>query len=376
MSQEARTESIRDESEDRTAFVRPEQYLAEQSQRMESNEGMLCVASCTSGTAMAQKIVDHYRGYLDQAGSGEQVLFLPSIDQQFSDTETHVRIPHHVSGSDVFLVQALCDPISGRSINENYLAFLIAARGFREHGANRITAVLPYLAYGRQDKPTKFRREPTTAKLMADLGHTAGIDRVLSWDPHAPQIVGFYGTTPTNMLDPLNLFTLEFERFRNRDDVIAVAPDAGATKLIMHFSRALGINSAIASKVRPNVEEAEISEIIGNFRGKRVAVVLDDILSSAGTVRELVRILVEEKGIEEVHLGISHNLCLPDALETVVEMHERLGLAELVVTDSIPQTPEFSSLPFLSVRSLSQMFALTINRIHYNRSVSEVFIRQ
>ncbi|MFP4330811.1 MAG: ribose-phosphate diphosphokinase [Alkalispirochaetaceae bacterium] len=356
-----------------SAFIYPEQFLEEQAARMESNQGRLMVASCTNGEYMADQVVDCYRGLLGEQGSAEQLIYLKGIDRQFSDTETMVRLEHHVGGADVFLFQSLLAPAKGYAVNDNYLSLLIAARGFREHGANRVTAVLPYLTYSRQDKPTKFKREPTTAKLMADLARSAGIDRVVAWNPHSTQIHGFYADMPVNMLDPLTMFNREFEPFRGRKDVIAVAPDAGATKLIMHFSRELEIDSAIASKHRPRQEEAVITDIIGDFRGKRTAIVLDDMIASAKTVVELVEGLVQRKGIEEVLMAASHNLCLPGTRERLERLHNELNLKKVVVTNSIPQTEEFLSLPFLEVRSLAEIFCYTINRVHYDRSVSEIF---
>ncbi len=320
-------------------------------------------------------MVERYEQLLKEAGSDDDVLHLADIDVRFSDSETCVRLDTHVSGSDVFLFQALFDPTSHRTIDQNYMAFLIAARTFREHGATHVTGVLPYLAYGRQDKPTKFTREPTTARLMADLSLTAGIDRLIVWDPHCGQVRGFYGGMPVGMLESLSLFIEELGRYRDRDDVIAVAPDVGASKFVTHFGRALNIKCAIASKYRTQPEEVTIAEIIGDFEGKEVAIVLDDMISNGGTIHALIKMLVEEKGIEEVRLGASHNLCLGRARERLLDLNANYRLKEAVVTNSIPQTDEFLNLPFVSVRCLSDTLSRTINRVHYNRSVSEVFYR-
>jgi ribose-phosphate pyrophosphokinase len=357
-------------------FFTPEKYIQEQTSRMESNRGNILFASCASGTAMAEGVVDTYRNLLKKEKNSKDIIFLKGIDTSFSDTETVVRLEEHVGGADVFLFQSLLDPVSDSSVNDNYMRFLIAARAFKEHGANLVTGVLPYLAYARQDKPTKFKREPTTAKLTADLSVTSGIDRLISWHPHSNQINGFYGNIPVHRLDPLTLFKEVFRDYEDRNDVIAVAPDAGATKLIMHFSREMKVNSAIAAKFRPKSEEAVITDIIGDFRGKRTALVMDDMISSAGTVESLIRRLVEDKGIEEVHLCASHNLCLQGAYETLKMLREKEYLSTVTVTNSIPQSEVFVSLPFLRVEPLEEIFCRTINRIHYNRSVSEVFQKE
>jgi ribose-phosphate pyrophosphokinase len=203
----------------------------------------------------------------------------------------------------------------------------------------------------------------------------AGIDRLIAWNPHLSQIRGFYGSIPVIMLDSLTLFIQEFQRFQGREDVIAVAPDVGASKFVTYFGRALDLECAIASKYRPRPEEAEISEIIGELAGKRVAIVLDDMISSGGTVYSLIKKLVEETRVQEVYLGASHNLCTQFAHERLLTLHDQYHLRELIITNSIPQTEAFRSLPFVSVRCLSDSLSRTINRVHYNRSVSELFYR-
>lgn len=354
-------------------FIYPEQFFDEQARRIESKNGPLLIAGCSSGSYMAQQVAECYAQHLAGTGRDEQLVFLDCIDERFADTETKVRLARHVGGADVFLFQALLAPERGFVVNDNYMSLLIAARAFREHGANRVTAVLPYLPYARQDKPTKFQREPTTAKLMADLSRAAGIDRVISWNPHSDQIHGFYADMPVHMLDPLTMFNREFAEFKGRREVIAVAPDAGATKLVMHFSREMDVSSAIASKFRPEQEEAIITDIIGDFRGKTTAIILDDMIASAGTVVELVRELVTNKGVQQVFLAASHNLCLPGTRPRLEELHADYNLKRVVVTNSIPQTAEFVELPFFSVHSLAEVFCYSINRVHYSRSVSEVF---
>ncbi len=335
----------------------------------DSPRGRLLVASCGSGDYLARAVVDRYQARLAEVGRDRSVLHLADIDFRFSDSETCVHLEADVSGCDAFLFQTLLDPTAEDSVDQNYVAFLVAVRALREWGANYVTAVLPYLAYARQDKPTRFRREPTTAKLMADLSVEAGIDRLVTWHPHTTRIQGFYGGTPVDALDSLSLFTREFLDFRGREDVVAIAPDAGASKFVTRFGRALDLTCAIASKHRPRPEEAAISEVIGDLGGKRVAIVLDDMISSGGTVYALLTLLSEQAAIEEVYLGVSHNLCTRPAWERLLELQAEHHLVEVVTTNSIPQTDEFVMQPFFSVRDLSETLAWVINRIHYNRAV-------
>ncbi|MBN2553646.1 MAG: ribose-phosphate pyrophosphokinase [Spirochaetales bacterium] len=336
----------------------------------------LVIAACASATELAGRIVDCYRRRLAEGRGQAQVRFLDNLEGRFKDSETRIRIDCHIGGSDVFLIQQLLDPVAGAGVNQNYLAFLIAARAFREHGAGRITAVLPYLAYARQDKPTKYTREATTAQLMAELSLAAGIDRLISWAPHSSQIHGFYGAAPIHLLDPQNLFLSEFERFRGREEVIVTAPDAGAAKLATHFSREMDCSCALASKYRPQPENVEISEIIGDFSGKRVAIIIDDMIASGGTIYELAGKLIRTRGIEELYIGVGHNLCLTEARERLEELYRQGPLKALVTTDSVPQTEEFRSLPFVKIHSLNDILCRTINRVHYDRSVSELFLRE
>ena len=366
---------VEEKCHDNGAFLSPRQHLREQARSVESPRGRLLIASCCSGSYLARQVVERYEARLADVGSDREVPYLDAIDFQFSDGETCVRLDDDVNGRDVFLFQALHDPTSARSIDQNTLAFFIALRAFREWGANHVTGVLPYLAYARQDKPTKFQREPTTAELMADLSIEAGLNRLVVWDPHTPQVHGFYGSVPIDALSPLALFADAFCRFRDRDDVIAVAPDAGAAKYVSRFARALNVSSAVASKYRPQPEEAVISEIMGDFAGKRVALVLDDMIATGGTIEATVTKLVEEKGVEVVHLGISHNLCSDRALERLSDLHTNYNLREMVVTNSVPQTEGFLDLPFLTVRDLSDLLARIVNRLHHNRSVDGILAR-
>jgi len=353
----------------------PERYAVEQKKRMESARGNLLISSCRSGTELALMVAESYQSLLREAGSGAEVTCLMDIDRSFTDSETGARLGIHVSGCDVFLIQALLDPVSGRSVDQNYMALWLAARAFRENGANHVTAVLPYLAYARQDKPTKFEREPIAAKLAADFTVQSGIDRMIVWDPHCGQIRGFYGSVPVHMLESLSLFIEEFARFKGRKDVIVVAPDQGAAKFVSHIANALDLSYAVAIKFRPEPEVAEIADIVGDFRKKVIALIFDDMISGGGTVYELSKLLIRRYRDIQIQMGVSHNLCLPAAKDRLVELYKSGNLKKVVVTNSIPQTKEFRKLPFLEERSLSEILARTINRIHFNRSVSEVFYR-
>ncbi len=330
---------------------------------MTSNpRGKLTLVACRSGTYLADEI----QKQLDINGN-ENVPYLRNIDFQFEDSEICVRLDKDVSGCDVFLVQALHDGTAETSVSENYLAMCIAARTLRECGAHKVTAVLPYLAYARQDKPTRLEREPTTAKLMADLSITSGIDRLVTWHPHYQQIHGFYDKIPVTVLEPFELFADVFRDFRGPDDTVIVAPDVGASKLVTHLGRRLNLPVAIASKFHPNQGETEITQIIGDLANKSQALIFDDMMSSGGTVSQLVQKLAVDTQIDDMHLAVSHNLCSQSAYRHLRRMHAEYGLHRVITTNTIPQTNTFQDLVFFNVIDLSIILARAIKDIHFSR---------
>jgi ribose-phosphate pyrophosphokinase len=340
----------------------------------DDDRGPLILATCRSGTAMGDRIIRHSSVLSSLIDNLSSCSYLPNMDFSFSDGETCARLEEEVKDGDVYLLQALCDPTSSRSVDQNYIAFLIAARAMKEWGARTVTGVLPYLAYARQNKATPMLREPITARLMADLTKSAGIDHLIVFHPHVEQIGGFYQGISVDHLDPARIFTRVFARFSRFEDTILIAPDAGAARYVMELGRALELHVAVTSKYRPCAERAEITEIIGDFTGKRRAIILDDMISTGGTIARLVKKLVEEHGIQEVYLGLSHNLCMQAALDRLEELHAVYNLAEVYVTNSIPQTEEFLKLPYLKVIDLSGLLALAIHVVHADRP-SDLLLR-
>lgn len=335
-----------------------------------SPSGWLAFASCQSGSAIAQRTLDRYHTHLQAAGLDFDLPHLKGIDFRFSDQETCARLEQGVRGADVYLFQSLVDPASERSVDENLMALLTAARALREWGTNHLTAVLPYLAYARQEKSSRGRREPVTARLVADLIHTAGIQQVVTWDPHGAEIQGFFDGLPVIRLSAANLFVQAFEQFRGREEVIAIAPDAGAAARVLEFCQALDIAHGVTRKQRPRPEEAVVSSISGDFHGCRTAIILDDMISSGGTISAVIDRLVEFYGIETIHVGVSHLLGRQFALTRLREYHSRGMLASLVVTDSIPPGYARQSLPFIKVKTLADIFARVVNRLHYRLPLS------
>jgi len=332
-----------------------------------SPRGKLVIASCQSAQYLAESVTQRLNEQYANRQYDYTIPHLENIDFRFSDSEIGVRLDIDVSGCDVFLFQSLYDPCKDISVSEHYLALCIAVRAFREWGAHKITAVLPYLAYARQDKPTRFEREPTTARLMADLVITAGVDRLVTWHPHYQQIHGFYSGIPVDVLEPFDYFINLFETYRGREEVILVAPDVGASKFATHLGHALDLQVAITSKFHPEREKTEIVQIIGDLADKRIAIVVDDMMSSGGTVHGVVEKLVSSHHIEDVIIAVSHNLCTETAYNRLLDLQKHHHLHDVHVTNSIPQTDVFRRSTWVTVHDLTSTLSDTIQRIHYDR---------
>jgi ribose-phosphate pyrophosphokinase len=344
-------------------------YLSEE----HTSRGRLLFAGCASGSILTQRVHQKYMD-LVKANDGEKTIkCLTPIDRRFVGGEVVVRLTENVRGADAFIFQSFSNPTSPDSINDNIVSFMIAVRTLRQHHAQHVTGVLPYLAYARQDKSTYLMREPVTARLIADVILTSGLNHLITWAPHSSQ-QGLYGTAGIDALDAQTLLVQEFKRFFGRNDVIVVAPDDGAGKFVTRIAASLNLGYALAAKHRPKPGVAEIAHIVGNFTDKTTILIFDDMMASCGTMVALIeKIIHDYSNIQEVYIGVSHNLCLDSAYEALLHLHKNARLSGVVVTNSIPQTERFTALPFFKVLCLSETLARAINRIHYNESVSECF---
>jgi ribose-phosphate pyrophosphokinase len=298
------------------------------------------------------------------------------VTREFLDTETCPRIGLHVVGSDAFVFQCAHEMVSGRSVNENIQQLLQVARTLRAHRAKTITVVLPYMPYSRQDKPTFLKREATLASLFADQLRVAGVDIVLTYHPHTMALDGFYEPSMKFVaLSGIDLFIRLFEPFKGRKDVMAVCTDAGGAKFTVHFAKAMDLTYAITSKFRDSHGKADLLGVVGDVEGKRIALVTDDETVTGTSILKTVETLHDRYGIDETHVAISHAKVDGDHLDGFRRASVECGLKALHVTDTIPQTEEFLSLPFVKLHPLARRYATTINRLHYNQSVSELFYR-
>lgn len=279
---------------------------------------------------------------------------------KFSNGETYVDINETVRGADVFIVQTLCEPV-----NDSLMELLIMLDALKRASAGRITAVIPHYAYARQDRKAKAR-QPITAKLVADLIHTAGADRVLTMDLHAAQIQGFFDI-PVDHLEGAPILAKYYNEMDfNKDELIAVSPDIGGVKRTRKFAERLQTPIAIVDKRRPKPNVSEVMSVIGNIEGKNV-ILVDDMIDTAGSITNAADALMN-LGAKEVRACCTHGVLSGPAMERI----EKSTLKEVVVLDTIPVNKENCSSK-IKVLSVANIFAEAIRRIYEDVSVSKIF---
>jgi ribose-phosphate pyrophosphokinase len=280
--------------------------------------------------------------------------------KKFSDGEIQVEIEDNVRGMDVFVVQSTCTPV-----NRSLMELLIMMDAIKRASAERITAVIPYYGYARQDRKVA-PRVPITAKLVADLITTAGANRILTVDLHAGQIQGFFNI-PVDHLYSAPVM-VEFIKEKYTDNLVIVSPDAGGVERARAFAKRLGSNLAIIDKRRPQPNESNIMNIIGDIEGK-TALLLDDMVDTAGTLSQSANALIE-KGATKVVACCTHPVLSGQAVEKI----NQSALQDLVVTDTIPLAKEAQSCSKIVVLSVAELLGEAIKRIHSNDSVSSLFV--
>jgi ribose-phosphate pyrophosphokinase len=280
--------------------------------------------------------------------------------RNFSDGEIQVDIDESVRGMDVFLIQSTCTPG-----NTNLMELLIMIDALKRASSNRITAVLPYYGYGRQDRKVS-PRAPITAKLVADLITAAGAHRVLTVDLHAGQIQGFFNIPVDHLFAAPVL--LEHIRRRFKDNIVIVSPDAGGVERARAFGKRLNAGLAIIDKRRDTPNVAKVMNIIGEVKGLQ-AVILDDMVDTAGTLVEAASAL-SDKGAARVVACCTHPVLSGPAVKRLQESI----IEEITVTNTIPLKSEALSNPKFKVLSVAKILAEAIKRIHCNDSVSSLFV--
>ena len=292
-------------------------------------------------------------------------LWLPLGDSTvttFADGEVSVTINESVRGSDVFLVQSTCKPV-----NNNLMELLIMIDAFRRASAGRITAVIPYFGYARQDRKAKAR-DPISAKLCANLLQSAGADRVLTMDLHATQIQGFFDIPVDNLLGTSVLMPYFADKYGlHNNNFVVVAPDLGSVGRARKFTERLDLPLAIIDKRRQRANVSEVMNIIGDVSGKKVLLV-DDMIDTAGTLCNAAAALVNIGGATEVYACATHGVLSGPAIDRL----ENSVIKEIYLLDTVPLTPE-KQIGKIKVLSVASMFTEAIKRIYEEISVSDLF---
>lgn len=280
--------------------------------------------------------------------------------KRFGDGEVNVEIGENVRGMDVFLIQPTCPPV-----NEHIMEMLVMVDALKRASANRINAVIPYYGYARQDRKVAPRTS-ITAKLVADLLSAAGISRLLTMDLHAGQIQGFFNIPVDHLYAAPVILAYIREHYKN--DIVIVSPDAGGVERARAFAKRLNATLAIIDKRREGPNVAEVMNIIGDVAG-RLVVILDDMIDTAGTVCRAVDALIA-KGAKTVCACATHPVLSGPAIESI----SNSALQEVLVTDTIPLRPDAMACKKVKVLSVADLLGEAIKRIHFNESVSYLFV--
>ena len=283
--------------------------------------------------------------------------------KRFADGECSISVYEPVRGSDVFIVQSTCKPV-----NDNLMEMLVMIDAMKRASAGRITAVIPYIGYARQDRKAKSR-DPISAKLVANMITAAGADRVLTMDLHANQIQGFFDIPVDNLMGAPLFANYFISRFgKGNDDVMVVSPDVGSVARVRAFAHKLEMKMAIVDKRREKANVSEVMNIIGDVEGKTV-ILLDDMIDTAGSLCGAAKALVEIGKAKEIYACASHGVLSGPAIQRIEESY----IKEVVLLDTIPypeNAPKCGKIHYLPV---GPVFAEAIERIHTESSIATLF---
>jgi len=282
---------------------------------------------------------------------------------KFSDGETEVNIGEVVRGSDVFIIQSTCPPV-----NDNLVELLIMIDALKRASAGRITAVIPYYGYARQDRKSKAR-DPITAKLVANLITVAGADRILTMDLHAPQLQGFFDIPVDHLLGGPIIAKYFAQKFDRLDDVVLVSPDVGGVTRTRKIAQRLEAPLAIIDKRRQKANVSEVMNIVGDVKNKK-AILVDDLIDTAGTIVNAATALIEI-GAKEVYACCTHGVLSGPAIERI----KNSEIKELVTLNTIP-IPKDKQIDKITTLSVASVFAEAIERIYGDMSISTLFTQQ
>ena len=313
----------------------------------------LMVFSGSASRKLAEGVVRHLNIHLGRASVG-----------MFSDGETMVELLENVRGKDVFVLQSTCSPA-----NDNLMELMAMVDALKRSSAARVTAAIPYFGYARQDRRPRSARVPITAKVVANMLQSVGVDRVLTMDLHADQIQGFFDIPVDNIYaSPVLLTDL---RQQNYEDLIVVSPDVGGVVRARALAKQLGCDLAIIDKRRPRANVSEVMHVIGEIEGRN-CVIMDDMIDTAGTLVKAAEVL-KERGAKKVYAYCTHPIFSGPAIERIAKGQ---ALDEVVVTNTIPLSDSAKACGKIRQLSVAPLIAETIQRIAKGESVMSLFSDQ
>jgi ribose-phosphate pyrophosphokinase len=310
--------------------------------------------SGNSNPALAEEIAKRLRLHVGKA-----------LVSEFRNEETRVEIGENVRGAEVFVVQSICKAPNGKGVNDAVMELLLMIDALRRASAARITAVIPYYGYAKQDKKTKGR-EPISAKVVANLLKVTGARRIVTMDLHAAQIQGFFDIPVDNLMAIHVLCNCLIKEGLRDDKIVVVSPDAGGVHRAELFAKRLNSSLAIVFKRRPEPDVAEVTDIVGDVDGK-VAVIVDDMISTGGTLAKAAG-AIKARGATKVYTVATHGIFAGEAVDVL----EKSDIERVLFTNTVPFADHLDHPKFVQL-SIAQVFADAINRIITNRSVSELF---
>ena len=326
--------------------------VSEDKENMIAHGKEIKVFTGNSNPALAQEICSQLFMKLGDSSVG-----------QFADGECSISVYEPVRGKDVFIVQSTCN-----RVNDNLMELLIMIDAMRRASAGRITAVIPYFGYARQDRKAKSR-DPISAKLVANLITAAGADRVLTMDLHAAQIQGFFDIPVDNLMGA-KIFARHYTKIfgKNNENVMVVSPDVGSTARVRTFSMSLGLNMAIVDKRREKANQSEVMNLIGSVEGK-TCILLDDIVDTAGSLCGAAKAIKELGGAKEIYACATHGVLSGPAIERIADS----PIQELLLLDTIPYPADKPKCDKIKYLPTAPVFAEAIRRIYEEVSIASIF---
>jgi ribose-phosphate pyrophosphokinase len=314
-----------------------------------------------------------FTGNSNKALAGEVASRMESrlgsaLVDKFKNDECRIEIRENVRGAEVFVMQSICRAPNGQTVNDSLMELLLMIDALNRASAYRITAVVPYYGYAKQDKKTKGR-EPISAKLVANLIESAGAKRLVTLDLHAAQIQGFFDIPVDNLEATPTLCSYLKQQGFTGNKIVVVSPDAGGVARAEKFAKRLNSTLAIVFKRRPEPDVSEVTEIVGDVDGK-IAIVVDDMISTGGTLAKAAEALIK-RGATKVYTCATHGIFAGDAARVLNDS----PIEKVIVTNTLPNV-EDSLGPKFKVLSIAQILADAIKRITANRSVSELFAKE